>query len=450
MRFNMNPFWAVIAAAGAGGVANPWRSVAMQSSVPNSLQSQGGTQTGRAGKDRLMIASGDVTEFAVVMNHWAIGGDSATGAMLPIGSMTVPEIWVTKVGDATGKRVTWGGSNSKSFASGDYDVKSDSLLPSDFGFVDKIPRGTEFFVGYKAELDAPDNQFCVAAQDHNKTPNSSVVYVPGTTTIKNLQGSAALDWDGDGIGASNDTGLPFVLVGKFDGGDKPVFGGIGDSITADVGDTNPTTGPILLKGWFERALVDDQTTFANPRAGINLGRPSGNADVYNVGSPNGARVRLESMLKYANHYIERYGINAIPSEGGQPAADSLRAGKKVIWDLVRTLGQPGGLTPYVAALPLTPKTTGSFTSLVGQTPTSGLGGTIALLDADMVTVAGTVDGPDVYIENTTNVRGSASKASADYWRWNVSPQSTDDGVHPNAAGYDLMAVAVRSWMAGRF
>lgn len=443
--------------AKAGGVyervdaaPNPYRAVTMQSAVPYGFSAATGTQLGRTGKDHHMIGSGDVTELKIVLNHWSIGGSSAVGAALPTGSLTIQEMWVTKVGDATGKRVTWSGADTKILASGDYDVQSDALLPSDFGFAGGvIPRGTQFYIGYRAEVAAVGHHFCTRGPDYNKTNNSTISYEPGAATISNLQGSAALSWSGS-IGAPNQTGVPLVLIGKFQGGDKPVFAGVGDSITADVGEVNPTTGPILLKGWFGRALVDDQTTFANPKAGIQMGCPSGNASVYSIGSANNARERLASMLKYANHFIERYGINAISFGGGQSEANSRRAERKVVWDFCRTMGQPGGLAPYVIALPLTPKVTGTYTTLAGQTPTSGLGQQIALLDADMVTVAGTADGPDMYLENTTEVRGSTSKASADYWKWNISPKCTDDGLHPNAAGYDLMAVAVRSWMASRF
>lgn len=427
----------------------PYRSVSMQSSIPYSLQASGGTQLGRAGKEHIVIGSGDVTELRIVLNHWAIGANSAGGAMLPTGSMTVQEMWVTREGNTSGVRVTWDGSNTRVLESGAYDIQSDALLPSDFGFTESIPIGTRFYIGYRAEVSVAGHHFCVRGTDYNKTNNSAIAYEPGGATINNLQGSASMSWTGS-ISSTNNTGLSFVVIGKFAGGDRPVFVGIGDSITADVGDTNPTTGPVLLKGWFDRALVDDPVTFSNPRAGINMGRPSGNADVYAEAAANGARSRLASMMRYGNHYVERYGINAISGQGDQAGANNIRSAKKTIWDLARTLGQPGGLAPYVIALPLTPRVTGTYTTLAGQTSVSGLGGMIALLDADMVTVAGTADGPDEYVENTLDVRGSTDKSSPDYWKWSVAPQATNDGLHPNASGYDRMTSVVRGWMAGRF
>jgi hypothetical protein len=62
----------------------------------------------------------------------------------------------------------------------------------------------------------------------------------------------------------------------------------------------------------------------------------------------------------------------------------------------------------------------------------------------MVSLAGTAGQHDVYIENTTNVRGSTNKANADYWRW--AANGSDDGVHPIDVSHESMAGPVRTWM----
>jgi hypothetical protein len=271
-------------------------------------------------------------------------------------------------------------------------------------------------------------------------------YNPVNTGLVNLQGSGQMWVNGaEEIGSVNNNISPAVMmVGKFSSDAVGVFCGIGDSITYSLNDGGG--GYAEGRGWFTRSLFDNAATFTNPRAGLKLAKNGGVSSAWALNSVNGAQAKLVGLSKYANRFIERYGINSINTQGDQGNADGLHAEKKVIWDAIRA-GAHGSV--IVACAPLTPKTGSSagWTTLVNQTPTSGLGGQIALLDADLAAEAGTPGQIDFYIENTTNagIRGSVSKASADYWLWAASV-GTDDGTHPIVTPHELIAVPTRTWM----
>lgn len=428
-----------------GGITlSPVRIVSAESRVPQMLQTMTTTNIGSASKTAHRIGSGDVLSIQIGVNGWAI----PTGATAPLqaaASYTFMEMWVTKDGSSTGVQVTWGGATTKTINPGDTNILCDAIPASAFG-LGSLTRGTKLWVGYRAEVVSTGDQIPMVTADYNPVTNSSIAYTPGSSTITNLQGSSELGFSGTTLGIG-EAHIPLFMVGRFIGGDKPVFCAIGDSITYGTGDQSLLAA---YGSWFRRSLYDDETTLTNPRAGLNMGCPSGIADTWAQAS---GQAKYLPMLRYCNTFVERYGINSIGFSGGQALANTIRAGRKVIWDFCRTASVTGGNPIYVCAIPLTPKVSGTFTTVVGQTPQAGCaqGQTIDLLDNDLISVAGTASGPDLYLDNTSAVRGDPSKANADYWRWGVTPsQLTADGLHPNSTAYTLMATAVRSWMQSRF
>lgn len=428
-----------------GGGAIPTRFVSHANLIGDGNDTASGTLLGRAMKVVHYIGSGDVTELRMMLEGWSLGPTSAEGAILPGNSYTIPEMWVTKDGDATGVRVTWSGVNTVTVTNGQTEVLSDAILPAAFGFGASIPRGTKFYVGYGATVASAGMSWPSGDGGHGGTEGGfqGLAYNPANTGLTNLQGSGQMWVNGaEEIGSTNNTLSPPVkMVGKFTSATVGVFCAIGDSITYALNDSGDAYA--AGRGWFTRSLFDNATTLTNARAGLKLAKSGGVASVWAVGSANAAQTKLVGLTKYANRFIERYGINSINTAGNQGNADGLRAEKKVIWDAIRA----GATTSIlVAGVPLTPKTssTDGWTTVGNQTPVSGVGEQIGLLDADLSSMAGTAGQLDAYIENTSGVRGNVSKANADYWRW--AANASDDGVHPVAASHELMAVAVRTWM----
>ncbi len=346
-------------------------------------------------------------------------------------------MWVTVVGQGSGYAVKWSGSTSTTLAAGAVDYQSDVITPENLGFSGSIPRGTQLYIGYRAEVTTVGMTFPSATADRNPTTNSSVMYQPGVTVIGNLQGSSAMTFSGGSIGATGDaTRPPVLLLGKFLGGDQVSFMGIGDSITDGSG-----AGSDGL-GFFYPSLFDDFATRTLPLAGILVAEPGSSTTLWTGDSPSGQTARLAAICKYANVAVERYGINNISA-----GAASVITGRKAIWAAFRAAntGLSGGRTPKIIAVALTPYTTStdSYATYANQTVTAGaggVGGKLDQLDQSMTALVGAGDGVDVYFDNTATVRG----AGADYWKW--APTYTQDGLHPNSAGYVAMRDAIKATM----
>lgn len=427
---------------------NPLRMVTHANLIGEGNDVSSGTLLGRGMKVAHYVGSGDVTELRMMLCSWSLGASNLEGAILPGNDFTITQMWVTVDGAGSGVQVTWGGATSKVISSGQTEITSDPITPAALGFGGgSIPHGTLLYVGYGATVAAAGMSFPAGDGGHGGTLGGfqGFAYNPLNTGLTNLQGSGQMFADGaQEIGSTNNNlSPPVMVIGKFTSPMVGVFCGIGDSITYGLNDGG--NGYAEGRGWFTRSLFDSATTFTNPRAGLKLAKNGGVASVWNGASINGAQAKLAGLAKYANRFIERYGINSINAQGDQGAADGLHAEKKIIWDACRAASP---LSELVACAPLTPKTSSSdgWATVGNQTPISGQGGQIDLLDTDLAAAVGVSGQIDAYIQNTNavGVRGNVSKASADYWRWAVG--ATVDGVHPEAATHELMAGAVRTWM----
>jgi len=425
--------------------SNPLRMITHANLIGEGNDTSSGTLLGRGMKVAHYVGSGDAEEVRLMLCGWSLGASNLEGAILPGNDFTITQMWVTVDGAGTGVQVTWGGATSKVISSGQTEIISDPILPSALGFVDSIPRGTLLYIGYGATVAAAGMSFPSGDAGHGGTLGGfqAFAYNPLNTGLTNLQGSGQMWVNGaEEIGSTNNSlSPPVMVIGKFTEPDVGVFCGTGDSITYALNDAG--NGYAIGRGWFTRSLFDNAAAFTNARAGLKLAKSGGQASVWSAGSVNGARAKLTGLSKYANRFIERYGINSINVDGNQGNADGLHAEKKIIWDAIR--GAAAGPV-LVACAPLTPKTasTDGWVTVINQTPVSGIGGQIDLLDTDLAAAVGVAGQIDAYIQNTLGLRGSVSKASADYWRWAAAV--TVDGVHPDPTPHELMAVAVRTWM----
>jgi hypothetical protein len=225
-----------------------------------------------------------------------------------------------------------------------------------------------------------------------------------------------------------------MLLGKFLGGDKAVFMGIGDSITEGAGTSSDGIG------FYYPALFDNYASKTLPLAGILCAQSGSNSNQWTSEALfPGQPARLSAIAKYANVAIERYGINTLGSGYAAILAD-----RKIIWSMFKAAntGLAGGRVPKVIVVPLTPYTTSTdaWATFANQTVNAnagGVGGNLDLLDQGLTAIVGAADGPDIYFDNTTSARGTG----ADYWKWAAS--STADGLHPITARYIAMADSLR-------
>lgn len=418
--------------AGTSAVASPLRGVSASNRIASGSATTSGVRLGAAMKDLHYIGTAAVTELRVSINNWGLGGYAGTNAF------TIPEMWITVVGESSGYAVKWAASTSTTVPIGEVDYQSDIITPEHLGFSGSIPRGTQLYIGYRAEVTTAGHKFPTTAADRNPTTNSSIIYEPNATVISNLQGSSAMSWAGGSVSASNDAARPpIMLLGKFVGGDQASFMGIGDSITDGTG-----TGSDGI-GFFYQSLFDNFASRTLPIAGILCSQVGSNSTQWtdNALFP-GQPARLAAIAKYANIAVERYGVNTLASGHAAILAD-----RQTLWAAFRTAntGISGGRTPKIIALELTPYTTSTdaWATFGNQTVVANAGaagGNLDLLDQAITALVGAANGPDIYFDNTATARGTG----ADYWKWAAS--STQDGLHPITARYTAMADDLRATM----
>lgn len=347
------------AGAGSGSVVAPLRYVTSGNQFLQIQKTFSGVLLGNAYKDIHYVGSSDVNSLYVEHNNVALGQTAFS-------PFTVPELWITVDGNATGVAVTWSGSTSTTVAAGAARYRSDPISIVALGFPNGIlPRGTKLWVGGRTEAAVSAN--IPGVIHRNPLVNSALQYTPGSTTITNLQGSTAMN-AAPGAGtqstSNNAYGLP-TLVGTFVSVDPPVFGFVGDSITMGFFSGAQTYSP----GASYRALFDNFATFSNPRAGIVIARVGSSATDW--GSNGTVTAALAAICPAANIYIERFGINSITSDlGSAGAAILLTARKTNVWATIRANPNVLGRAPKIYALPLTPHVLGApISAISGDTTT---------------------------------------------------------------------------------
>lgn len=419
-----------------GSVALPiLRSVSTASAIATGTATKTGTRLGTATKDLHYIGSGAVKRLRIVINNWSLSQKLNTQPF------DVKEMWLTVSGQTSGFAVKWSGASFVTVPAGAHRFASDWIYPSDVpGLSTTFPRGTAFYLGSRVEC--ASGAGIPSKLDRNPTTNSSIAYAPGGSTISNLQGSSPMTWSGD-IAAIGDAGFVVVVEGEFEAWDQKVICGIGDSITDGLNESDRS-------GFYYRGLFDDYSAKSNPIAGLLIALVGSNASLW---ADPAIGPLLADVTRLANLFFERYGINTLTTSGGQALANQIIADRRVIWSAIRASALAGGRKPIISALEMTPRTSGTWTTLAGQTPTPGcgLGESLDLLHTSLAGLAGQSNGPDQYIDIAQDVRGDTVRTNLDYFKWSVSPAATtDDGLHPITAAHVLMATRSRAWIQSTF
>lgn len=400
---------------GGSGVVAPLRYVTAGNQFMQTTKTFTGVLLGNAYKDIHYVGSGDVNSLYVEFNNCALGQSSFS-------PFTVPELWVTLDGQGAGVQVTWSGSTSTTVAAGVARYRSDPINIAALGGAaagGTLPRGSKLWVAGRSE--ALVNAIIPGIIIRNPGTNQALQYTPGSTTINNLSGSAAMTGTpgaGTQATANQAYGLP-TLTGTFVAGDLPVFAFIGDSITMGYFSSAQT----ISYGCSYRGLFDNFATFSNPRAGIVIARVGSSATDW---SSNGTvTAALAACCPGATHFLERFGINTITSDLGSAGATTLINGRQTaVWATIRANPNSVGRAPKIYALPLTPHVLGAaMTGISGDGTTVTVTGLPTSFVSSIGTVGATLAG--AAIRNVTPSGYNATGVT-------ITVASTTSITYPNA------------------
>lgn len=315
-------------------------------------------------------------------------------------------------------RLTFSGNPTTTLASGDFDKLSDLLPASAFG-LSQINRGTALRVRIEVEGAAGGGIPVAGALD---LLDQCRQYDPAVASCNNLSGTGTLTF----TGTTTATTVPFVtLIGEDvdTAADARCWIGNGDSI---FWQSEP-------QSYFMKALEGNNTA-SGLISGVVLGRSGGTNIVVN-NHPN----EIGSFAKYANGLMDNYGTNDIPGTANNTIVTRARSNWAIYKARVST--HPLSRAMVIIRTPLLMKTTGTFTTLAGQTITSSWNANAAAdqLNDLMLAQVGIPGGVDVFADNLTVspnvIRGSASgkgTTGSDYYKW--AANTTTDGTHPNGTG----------------
>lgn len=390
------------------------------------------------------IGSGDMSELRLMLVGWVNGQNSITTQG---NAVTYTQIFICKEGASAGFNVKFGGQTSVTVYDGQQAVISDPILPSLFGLT-KFTRGER----YDITIDLPfatgginfpqyDNMNGAGSGNGYDSGFFGLTCDPGTTTFDNINSYGSINWTGPDVGVLGGQ-VAGILLGKFITGDPGVYLGIGDSIVAGVG-----AGSAAGEGkgsFFTRSLFPtDGVPSVNPVAGCNAGYSGGLSQVW-LNTSNASQMNLVSLSKYANRFIEEYGINSIGGAGGSGPAATIVADCQSIYKLVRTAAPvTNGAALKIMRTSLLCKTDAS-----GANPFSGcgVGDTLDFFNQQIVTAAGSAPGSDAVVNMRTAIVASQTVGTTANFEWAAT--MTDDGVHPSEIGHAALAAAggVRAWV----
>lgn len=310
--------------------------------------------------------------------------------------------------------VTWNGVANPEFALGAYDQVSDPVYPEQFGLT-TFARNRALYV--RGEV-AVSNTGRLPTTESIEPESSGFTYSSGNVQLTNLSGTGPLTVTGTGRTFVGE--LPFIVIGEQSDivADAATWIGYGDSIFAQGGDWS----------YFQTACRGDTTAYI---AGCAVAKVGGTFSFILYGADE-----IGSVAKYANRVVDEMHTNSV---SGVSLA-GLQGYSQDVWAFWRSRKSTHPLARAfrVIRVPLGIVTTGTFTTLGGQTVASNwdAGAKVEQLNDWFDTRVGQANGPDYVCTNLWStpylIRGSASgkgTAGSDWYKWAI-PNYTGDGLHP--------------------
>lgn len=323
-------------------------------------------------------------------------------------------------------QVTWNGDPQPVLGDGAYDIVSDRVPASAFG-LPYIARNAS--VKIREEREAPIGGY-ICVNENSEYGGEAYTYYPSACTYNNLSGVGPMSFTGTKSGSY---GTSVILLGESVSGDARVWIGAGDSIINNG----------VSSSYFMDALKSDASALIS---GCVVGRVGGHSPIQD----NYPEI-LGSYAKYANSLVEEYGTNTA-NGSNLVTMQTIALASWAFWR-TRQLVHPQAL-PFVIVRPyLLVRTTGTFTTLAGQTVATSqgwdAGGTVENLHAWYETQVGLPNGISSTGDIMAGVRGSPTgkgTLGSDYYKWDVSVVRTTDGLHPASAGALPIGVNLKSYM----
>lgn len=389
--------------------------------------------TRMAGRSNRAIGSGNAKMLYVRADNWYMWVSNSgptngqTVLVNPGNSVTIRALYVECNGIT--KQATWSGATSRVVADGAYDILTDGIAATEFGYASSIPKNTPVYLRYELEVAAGGKLVSLEARVET-SGYQCVTYDPAAGSVDNLSGTGVLTFTGTTTANSYGPGLGFGLLCEWDyssGLEPQSWLLAGDSIFA-------------ANGYGPQALSYSGTNLIAGYMGALTGSISGGW--WNTDD------RIQSLVKYCSAAVDEYGTNEI----GGYTVSGLQSNSTAMWTMLRSKASthPSArpfkiLRPNLGcrALDVSGTTTAAtFDSLSSQVvgPDWEVGGKADQWWTWVQTQAGNGVGPDVVFDpwagSGGNVRANATFGNSQFRLWALvgGVRSTNDGTHPNSTG----------------
>lgn len=405
---------------------NALRIIATSGRIPNAQVTSATLGTRRSYKTRQpeFIGAGCTEGFRLYFDRWSM----QNGIVLPVGDEVLQQVSVSLDDGTTWAKVTFGGADSLTLASGAKQVPSDIVTPSMLGLttfargrklwikiVGNHPAGSDMLLHVGAKMTGGYSAyFDPATQSPTAYSAANFTFVSGEN-VQNL-----------GRGAT-------CLIGRPDSASAGAVIGLGDSILDGANDTLTSMRSTGF-GYFQAAQVG--ASDADPIPGLNLTR-NGTTTAHWLNAT--ARTYWEPYLAYATMVVDNLGTNDFGTGPGSGAAAALDTAIRQLWEIYRTNG-----IGKILRTKLQPRSSNaSGTSAASQTIAAGwdVGGQRDIFNAGLASAlsAGTID---ALVDLNTVWEDQAALGR---WVTNATTNyATVDGTHPSAALHTLSAPILRS------
>lgn len=414
--------------AEGSGYISPLRFASAYSQIATAFDTMSGTRTHMIQRFPIVIGSGNLKTIAADFYNAAV---DTQATILSGNPYTIEKAAIESPVLGISKPLTFGGARSLLVADGSSNILSDELDCSAFG-LSKFTRGEKYWVRFELSVTAVGLKFPRGQLSNSFWPTGTAGYYfdPSITTPSPVDGVGALTYTGT---APSTLPIPWapVIVGRYFDSDPETWIFVGDSIVNGATDTTVTNG---VMGFTRRSMWDADGV-SNPVSHFNAGKPGGQANAWTTtNSP-----LVKAYFKYARFGLEEYGTNTFAA-GPSGNLSFGKSQSQAIWVAMKAAGIEKVVRTYL--LPRTDSTDLWAT----ETNQSGFGGgtnwtaagDVATFNAWLDTRIGTeLD----YVIHMNSIRG------ADPYKWKTdgtANYATDDGTHPKAATYILMANELRA------
>ncbi len=337
---------------------------------------------------------------------------------------TIQDVAIVNGARTVSVPVNFSGSRTRVMVDGEIDIQSDPIYPSQFGLA-KFSKDEKYYI--KGRITGALNFYVPAGDNtwanYGNTGDNVVTwwYNTAATTPSNTDLTTRYTATGVGLTWGYNGPKPFVL-GNVIGEDTSIVA-VGDSISSSVDDgaTNQTWGA----GLFQRATRSASNN--DSIASINLSISSLRTDTFN------GSTYAQTFLKYAKDAYVFIGTNDV--NAGASLA-TIQSRMTTLYGILASNNIRNIVQHYLL---FNTNTTDGYATEVNQTPRSAAwntGGVVELLNSWLETKLSdtTID----FLLRGESVRGLTSN-----YKWLPLTTGAADGLHPNATGHELLAVALR-------